>query len=87
MKAHTYLNFPNGKTEEAFLFYADAFGSELEMLTRFEDMPVPGFELPAEAAKRIMHVRLPLGDGSGDQVLMPVSISPGDLAVEGDDLE
>ncbi|MEJ2753659.1 MAG: VOC family protein [Chloroflexota bacterium] len=64
MQAHTYLNFPDGKTEEAFRFYAGAFGSELEMLTRFEDMPMPGFELPAEAAKRIMHVRLPMGDGA-----------------------
>jgi mannosyltransferase len=31
--------------------------------------------------------RLPLGDGSGDRVIMPIGIPAGDLTVEGDDLE
>lgn len=64
MKAATYLNFPDGRTEEAFRFYAGAFGTELESLTRFGDMPMEGFEPPEEAKDRIMHVRLSMGDGA-----------------------
>lgn len=67
MKAHTYLNFADGKTEEAFRFYSSAFGTELEHLTRFSDMPMPGVEMPEEVMNRIMHVRLSLG---GSAVLM-----------------
>lgn len=74
MKAHPYLNFPDGKTEEAFRFYAAAFGNELENLTRFGDMPMPGSELSPEDAQRIMHVRLPLG---GDAMLMGSDVLDG----------
>lgn len=74
MKAHTYLNFPDGKTEEAFQFYASAFGNELESLTRFGDMPMGDVEMSEEANNRIMHVRLSLGD---DAVLMGSDIIDG----------
>jgi PhnB protein len=74
MKAHTYLNFPDGKTEEAFRFYAAAFGNELESLTRFGDMPMGDVEMSEEANNRIMHVRLSLG---GDAVLMGSDIIDG----------
>jgi PhnB protein len=74
MKAATYLNFPDGKTEEAFRFYAAALGNDLESLTRFSDMPMPGVELPEDAKNRIMHVRLLLG---GDAYLMGSDIIEG----------
>jgi PhnB protein len=74
MKAHTYLNFPDGRTEEAFRFYASAFDKDLENLTRFGDMPMPGVEMPEEAKNRIMHVLLPLGD---DAALMGSDVIDG----------
>jgi len=60
MLHNAYLNFED-QTEEAFTFYAKALGGELQQLTRFGDMPYPG--MTDEDAKRIMHVRLPLGGG------------------------
>lgn len=60
MHHNAYLNFED-KTEEAFNFYAAALGKPLEQLTRFGDMPYPG--MTDTDAKRIMHVRIPLGNG------------------------
>ena len=46
-RVSTYLNF-QGRTEEAFAFYAKAFGTEVTMLSRYSDMPAAGpGELPA----------------------------------------
>jgi PhnB protein len=56
----TYLNF-QGQAEEAFTFYAKAFGTEVVGLTRFSDMPpVEGAELPAGERDLVMHVELPI---------------------------
>lgn len=70
---NAYLNF-DGDAEEAMTFYAVAFGKGLEQLTRFGDMPMEGIEMPPGAANKIMHVRIPLGEG---QALMASDIVPG----------
>ena len=59
-----YLNF-SGNCEEAFDFYKDVFGGELEV-SRFSDMP-PNEGAPEVDPDKIMHVSLPIGD---HQVLM-----------------
>ena len=46
MRIHPYLNF-DGKTEEAFRFYAQALGGKLTEIHRFGSMPSQGgLELP-----------------------------------------
>ena len=62
MKLQHYLNFP-GNNEAAFNFYQAAFGGEIALI-RFKDMPMEGFALPPEAEDKIMHISLPIGDGS-----------------------
>jgi PhnB protein len=67
MKIHAYLNF-DGKTEEAFRFYAKVLGGKLTEIHRFGSMPQDaGFELKPEQKKLVMHVGLQLPDG---QMLM-----------------
>jgi PhnB protein len=64
-RTSTYLNFM-GKTEEAFLFYRSAFGTELAApLTRMGDVPAgPGMPVLSEAEKKmVMHVELPIVGG------------------------
>src|SRR5271165_2125304 len=59
-RVSTYLNF-QGQAEEAFAFYAKAFGTEVTMLSRFSDMPAAGpEELPAEERDLVMHAELPI---------------------------
>ena len=72
MNHNAYLNF-DGNTEEAMSFYAKALGRELEQLTRFGDMPMEGVDMPPASARKIMHVRIPLGNG---QALMASDIVP-----------
>ena len=63
MKAvNPYLNFP-GTAEEAFLFYRSVFGGEFAMLRRFSDMPASA-QVPATDRDKILHVALPLANGS-----------------------
>jgi PhnB protein len=57
-----YLNF-NGNTEEAFEFYKSVFGGEFITLMRFRDTPEKD-KIPAREQDKIMHVALPLGQGS-----------------------
>lgn len=57
-----YINF-NGNTEEAFNFYRSVFGGELAMLMRYKDMHAED-ELPAGEGEKVMHVALPIGQGS-----------------------
>lgn len=60
-----YLVF-NGNCEEAFLFYKSVFGGEFPYIGKFKDMP-PADRNPvlSEAdGNKIMHVSLPIGDGS-----------------------
>jgi PhnB protein len=60
-----YLIF-NGNCEEAFLFYKSVFGGEFPYMGKFKDMPAdencpPLSEVDAD---RVMHVSLPIGNGS-----------------------
>ncbi len=69
-----YLTF-KGNCEEAFEFYKSVFKVEVAMIDRFENMPEnPEFPIPEAAKKKIMHVSLPIGEGS---VLMGSDTMPG----------
>lgn len=61
MQTNTYLNFP-GNTEEAFRFYAKAFGGELEIV-RFSEMPMEGVKIRDADEDKVLHVALPLPGG------------------------
>ena len=59
-----YLNF-NGNCEEAFNFYKSAFGGEFQYIGRFNEMPASDeYKMPESDAQKIMHVSLPIGDGT-----------------------
>ena len=68
-----YLVF-NGNCEEAFLFYQSVFGGEFPYVGKFKDMPQAEGKpaLSEEEGNKIMHVTLPIGDGS---ILMGSDIS------------
>ena len=72
-KVNPYLNF-NGKTEEAFNFYKSVFGGEFTALQRFKDIPASEQAMPEVEGERIMHVSLPIGEGT---TLMGTDISEG----------
>jgi PhnB protein len=57
-----YLNFM-GQTEEAFLFYQSVFGGKFDSFQRFSEIP-DGDKMPADIQDKIMHVSLPIGQGS-----------------------
>lgn len=56
-----YLNF-NGKTEEAFNFYALALETKINFIMRFKDTP-DGSKLTPEEQEKIMHISMPLING------------------------
>lgn len=62
-----YLNF-SGNCEEAFNFYKSVFGGEFVMLMRFKEVPAEEMDeehqLPASEDEKIMHVSLPVGQGT-----------------------
>lgn len=60
-----YLTF-NGNCEAAFNFYRSVFGGEFPYVGRFNEMPPqPGMPpMDEEMGKRIMHISLPIGNGS-----------------------
>ena len=60
-----YLIF-NGNCDEAFLFYQSVFGGAFPYVGKFKDMPAAeGNPVFSEAeGNKIMHVTLPIGDGS-----------------------
>lgn len=62
---NVYLTF-NGNCEDAFNFYRSVFGGEFPYIGRFNEMP-PQEGMPPmddEMGKRIMHVSLPIGNGT-----------------------
>ena len=63
-RVNTYLNFM-GKTEEAFNFYKEVFGTEITSLTRMKDMPRPeGAPSLAESeGNLIMNIQMPITNG------------------------
>ena len=73
LRVNPYLNF-NGKTEEAFNFYKSVFGGEFATLQRFKDIPASEQPMPKGEGERIMHVSLPIGEGT---TLMGTDISEG----------
>lgn len=62
---HTYLTF-NGNCEAAFNFYKSVFRGEFEYIGKFKDMPPAEGQPPVSEAdaEKIMHVSLPIGNGS-----------------------
>lgn len=60
---HPYLNFA-GNTEEAFNFYRRVFGGEFMGVFRFRDMGGDGMGLSGADLDKIMHIALPLPNGT-----------------------
>ncbi len=60
-----YLTF-NGNCEDAFNFYRSVFGGEFPYVGRFKDMPPMEGQPPMteQVGNMIMHVSLPIGDGT-----------------------
>ena len=50
-----------GRTEEAFRFYADVFGTEIQSVMRFSDMGMTN--LPPDEQNGVMHIVLPICGG------------------------
>jgi PhnB protein len=55
-----HINF-NGNAEEAFNFYKSVFGGAFAKIIRFKDLSIPGNEVGAHEANKIMHIALPIG--------------------------
>jgi PhnB protein len=58
-----YLNFSD-TCEEAFNFYKSVFGGEFVTVMRFKETPAEVMEVPASEAEKIMHMALPIGQGT-----------------------
>ncbi len=58
-----WINF-NGNAEEAFTFYKSVFGGEFTKIVRFKDLASAEFPIPEKDADKIMHISLPIGNGS-----------------------
>lgn len=58
-----WINF-NGNAEEAFTFYKSVFGGEFAKIVRFKDLASAEFPVPEKEGHKIMHIALPIGNGS-----------------------
>jgi PhnB protein len=58
-----HINF-NGNAEEAFTFYKSVFGGEFTKIIRFKDLASPEFPIAEKEENKIMHIVLPIGNGS-----------------------
>lgn len=58
-----WINF-NGNTEEAFTFYKSVFGGEFTKIVRFKDLASAEFQVPESEENKVMHIALPIGQGS-----------------------
>ncbi len=58
-----WINF-NGNAEEAFTFYKSVFGGEFAKIIRFKDLASAEFQVPEKEENKIMHIALPIGNGS-----------------------
>ena len=58
-----HINF-NGNAEEAFTFYKSVFGGEFTNIIRFKDLAGGGFKVEEKEENKIMHIALPIGEGS-----------------------
>ncbi|MFO7538985.1 MAG: VOC family protein [Chloroflexota bacterium] len=83
-----YLSF-SGNCEEAFNFYKSVFGGDFAVLSRYSEMP-GGEEVAEDSAhalsdndgNKIMHIRLPIGEGAA--LMGSDRPSGGETAVVGD---
>lgn len=71
MQLSTYLNF-DGSCEEAFGFYANCFGGEIEFIMHWEEAPEAG-HAPPEWNDKVLHAALRIGKDS----LMGCDVPPG----------
>ncbi|KAA6344172.1 hypothetical protein EZS27_008187 [termite gut metagenome] len=60
---NAYLAF-NGNCEAAFDFYKSVFGNEFSFIGRYKDMPSPDQPIPESKYNKIMHISLPIGQGT-----------------------
>lgn len=81
MKFTPYLNF-DGRCEEAFQFYERVLDGKITFKMTYGESPMPGDQMPAGWAGKMMHMTLTVGDqilqGSdapGDQFQKPQGIS------------
>lgn len=58
-----HINF-NGNAEEAFNFYKAVFGTEITKIIRFKELASDEFPVDEKEADKIMHIVLPIGNGS-----------------------
>jgi len=58
-----WINF-NGNAEEAFTFYQSVFGGSFTNIIRFKDLASDEFPVPEHEEQKIMHIALPIGNGS-----------------------
>lgn len=58
-----WINF-NGNAEEAFTFYKSIFGGDFTKIIRFKDLASAEFQVAEKEEQRIMHIALPIGNGS-----------------------
>ena len=58
-----HVNF-NGNAEEAFTFYKSVFGGEFGKIIRFKDLASAEFQVSKQEENKIMHIELPIGEGS-----------------------
>lgn len=58
-----HVNF-NGNAEEAFAFYQSVFGGTFSKVIRFKDLASEEFPIPEHELNKIMHIALPIGQGS-----------------------
>jgi len=61
-QVNPYINF-NGNTEEAFKFYQNVFGGELQ-LVRFKDLKDDNMGVTGDNLNKIAHVALPIGENT-----------------------
>lgn len=62
-RAHIYVNFA-GNSEEAFKFYRQVFGGDYMGVFRYRDMGGEQMGLSGSDLDKIMHIALPLPDGT-----------------------
>ena len=58
-----YIHF-NGNAEDAFTFYKSVFGGEFTKIIRFKELASPEFPIAEKEENKIMHIALPIGNGS-----------------------
>lgn len=81
MQFTPYLSF-NGNCEEAFKFYEQTLGGELQSMFRYEGSPMQD-RVPAEWRQKVMHTTLKAGDGvlMGADAPPPYFTQPGGFSV------